>query len=313
MVETWERLIKLFGIRGEQKTFEVGGVKIGGQPGENPTVLIGSIFYRGQKIVKDETDGTFDRKQAEDLINRQDQLAEETGNPCMIDVVGVSEEALRKYLDFVSAHTDVPILLDGGTSANNIAGLQYANESGLIERIVYNSLVPECKQAEIDKIKGVALRSAVLLALNSRDFTARGRVTAIDDLLKRIDSAGIEKPLLDTCVLDMPTLGQACQAIVELKSKYGLPAGCGAHNAVSTWKTLKPKFGGKAVEPCTASADILAIAAGADFILYGPIGTADYVFPAVGMVNAAFAQIAMERGVKIDKTHPRFRVAQFRG
>lgn len=306
-------MINLFGIKGEQKTFEIGGVKVGGQPGLNPTVLIGSIFYRGHRIVEDETSGTFDRGKAEDLINRQEELVDETGNPCMIDVVGVSEEALRNYIDFVSASTDAPILMDGGTAANNIAGLQYVKESGLIDRIVYNSLVPDCRQAEIEKIKEVGLGSAVLLAMNTKDFTARGRVTAIDDLLRKIDGAGIEKPLLDTCVLDMPTLGQACQAIVELKSKYGLPAGCGAHNAVSTWKTLKPKFGQKAVEPCTASADILAVAVGADFILYGPIETADYVFPAVGMVNAATAQIAMERGVRIEKSHPRFRVAQYRG
>ena len=41
-------------FRVEQKRFEIGTVKIGGLPGEHPTVLIGSIFYRGQKILKND-------------------------------------------------------------------------------------------------------------------------------------------------------------------------------------------------------------------------------------------------------------------
>ncbi|MFH2044152.1 MAG: tetrahydromethanopterin S-methyltransferase subunit H, partial [Pseudomonadota bacterium] len=35
----------------EQKTYTIGDVTIGGQPGENPTVLMGSIFYQGHRIV----------------------------------------------------------------------------------------------------------------------------------------------------------------------------------------------------------------------------------------------------------------------
>jgi len=32
-----------------QKIYEIGKVKVGGQPGELPTFLIGSIFWLGQK------------------------------------------------------------------------------------------------------------------------------------------------------------------------------------------------------------------------------------------------------------------------
>ena len=61
----------------EQKTFEISGIKIGGQPGDIPTVLIGSIFYQGHKIVKDEKKGIFNREKAENLINRQDEFSRE--------------------------------------------------------------------------------------------------------------------------------------------------------------------------------------------------------------------------------------------
>ena len=58
----------MFKFETEQKVCEVGGVKFGGQPGEYPTVLIGSIFYAKQRMVKDSMKGDFDKKQAE--INR---------------------------------------------------------------------------------------------------------------------------------------------------------------------------------------------------------------------------------------------------
>jgi len=33
----------MFNLRAEQRVFEVGGVKLGGIPGRNPTVLVGTI------------------------------------------------------------------------------------------------------------------------------------------------------------------------------------------------------------------------------------------------------------------------------
>ncbi len=33
--------------------FDISGIKISGQLGENPTVVIGSTFYKGDKVVLD--------------------------------------------------------------------------------------------------------------------------------------------------------------------------------------------------------------------------------------------------------------------
>ncbi|MFA4934691.1 MAG: tetrahydromethanopterin S-methyltransferase subunit H, partial [Candidatus Methanoperedens sp.] len=41
----------MFKFAREQKVIDIGNVKIGGQVGENPTVLIPTIFYDGHKIV----------------------------------------------------------------------------------------------------------------------------------------------------------------------------------------------------------------------------------------------------------------------
>ena len=55
----------MFKFVNEQKIFEIGGVKIGGDPGKLPTVMIGSIFYHGDKLVKDEKEGIFEKNKAE--------------------------------------------------------------------------------------------------------------------------------------------------------------------------------------------------------------------------------------------------------
>ena len=40
----------------EQLVIDVAGMKMGGQPGEYPTVLAGTIFYGGHNIISDEKD-----------------------------------------------------------------------------------------------------------------------------------------------------------------------------------------------------------------------------------------------------------------
>lgn len=293
----------------EQKQFEIGKVKIGGFPGERPTVLIGSIFYHKQKIVKDETKGEFDREKAEQLIKKQEEFSDKTGNPHMIDVVGSTAEAMRKFLDFVSSVTDIPILLDGVSAGVRIAGLDYVNECGLKNPIIYNSILPEYRKEEIDKIKEVGTKSAVLLAFTTKEFTSEGRIKAIRELLPVVYGAGMENLLVDTAVIDIPTLGMACRAIYELKKEFGLPLGAGAHNAIGTWRGLKTKMGPQATDPSMAVACAITVAAGADFVLYGPIEHADYMFPTIALVDAAYAQLAMERRKFPDKTHPIFKIA----
>jgi tetrahydromethanopterin S-methyltransferase subunit H len=60
----------MFRFEREQIVFDIAGVKVGGQPGEYPTVLIGSIFYDRHKVVSGPVRGHFDRRHAEILINR---------------------------------------------------------------------------------------------------------------------------------------------------------------------------------------------------------------------------------------------------
>jgi len=296
-------------FQAEQKVFQIGKIKIGGIPGERPVVLIGTLFYHGQKIVTNERTGAFDKVKAEELINVQDEMSDKTGNPCMIDVVGVTAEAIENALDFVVNMTDAPILLDSPVVNSRIAGINHAKEVGLTDRVVYNSLMPEATQEELMKIKEAGIRNAVLLAFSLKDFTLDGRLRTASTLLSTSQEIGIDKPLIDTGVLDIPSLGFACQTLFKIKDETGFPVGAGTHNAISTWKGLRKKMGKHALKPCIASAATLAAAVGADFILYGPIEDAKYVLPAIAMVDAAYGQLSLQEGRKPDKAHPLFKIA----
>ncbi|HJN09891.1 MAG TPA: hypothetical protein QF564_14490, partial [Pirellulaceae bacterium] len=133
----------------EQQTFEIGGVRVGGQPGVLPTVLIGSIFYRGHKIFVDEDRDEFDRDEAEKRIHLQEDFSQRTGNPGMLDVVGATPEALQEHLEFAASVTEMPLLIDGTTTDVRLAGLKYVAEAGLADRVVYNSIQPEIDDDEL--------------------------------------------------------------------------------------------------------------------------------------------------------------------
>ncbi len=297
-------------LKSEQKKFTVGKVRIGGVLGENPTVLVGSIFYHKQKSLNfQEETGEFNRNEAEKLIKTQEEFSDKTGLPCMLDVVLPSKKWISLVLDFITSVTDTPMFVDAAAAEIRVAALDYAKKAGILDNCVYNSLNPESKSMEFEKIKETGLKAAVLLAFNTENMTAVGRVEAIKQLLPLANQSGIEKIFIDAAVLDVPTLGSAFKAIFDFKNEFGHPAGCGAHNAIETWKGLKTKMGLQAVKPCSAVANALTIAAGADWILYGPIEDASYVFPAVAMVDAAFAQLLIEKGKMPSTSHPIFKIA----
>lgn len=65
--------------------------------------------------------GEFDREKAEELFKKQEELSDITVNLCTADVVGLSEEAIIKYKDFVADITTPPILIDIATTQVKIS------------------------------------------------------------------------------------------------------------------------------------------------------------------------------------------------
>jgi len=94
----------------------------------------------------------------------------------MTDVVGLSEEAIIKYIDFVADITDTPFLIDSATTQVKISAVKHVVETGLLERAVYNSISAHVKEEELATIRENKLEAAIILAHNPRNVWPEGRI-----------------------------------------------------------------------------------------------------------------------------------------
>ncbi len=293
----------------EQKTWNLHGVAIGGQPGVRPTVMIGSIFYDGCPLVKDERKGEFDRKMAREALEKEGEISHSTGNPRMTDIVGSTSEAMLKYVDFVAEETNSPFSIDGVTADVRIDAAKHVGEVGLADRAIYNSISVKCREEEIEAIKDAGIESAILLCYNPRSPTIGGRLESLEKILELAEEAEIKKPLVDPCILDLPDPGPVSKTIYRIKEKYGLPTGCGAHNAVDQWRKRKAMTP-RAYALSAAVANVFPIMMGADFALYGPIEKAVDIYTACSLADAyvAYSMKADEGMGPGSKEHPLYKI-----
>jgi len=298
----------MFNYSVEQKTYEIFGVKIGGVPGLAPTVMVGSMFHNGHDVVEDPKKGLFDAVEAEKQIRRAEEMTDTTGLPSMVDLVAENSIAARRYLDFVIDASKMPIMMDVVDEEQQVSVLQIVSDMGIMDRIVFNSLNPRTSEKVYSKIAEVGCKSAILLLHNSNYLLSSNKDALLDEMASKAIRAGVQKILVDTVVLDIPTLGLSVNAIQRIKDKYGYPCGCGAHNAISSWKNLRKKYTQSAVTSVLSVTNALPIAAGADFVLYGPMRNAETVYPSIAMINAAYSQLIFEQRKRPDKNHPRYRI-----
>ena len=94
----------MFKFEKEQSVWDFNGTKIGGQPGEYPTVLGASIFYNKHEVVLDDHKGTIDKAKAEALWNRCQVLSDLTGIPHFIQIIAEYGEAFESYIRLVRQH-----------------------------------------------------------------------------------------------------------------------------------------------------------------------------------------------------------------
>lgn len=289
----------------------VCGIPMGGEAGVTPSLLAGSIFFDRQKIVTDPITGQFDRDEAKRLIGFQSRWSEITGNPCCIDVIASTPEAMRNYLDFVTEVFSGPLMVDGTSSEVKIAGIRYLAGKGLSSRIIYNSISLESTPEEFEAIGKCGVKAAVVLLVESIDLSAEGKIrmmTREDGLIPRLKDRGVTDFLIDPGIIDLPSMGVA-REVMEKARELGYLPGAAAHNAISTWGGLQEKIGKEFRKPATSVINALTVAWSGTFVIYGPMALADTVFPAVAMVDAALGQLRMEKGRCPDMSHPLFKLA----
>lgn len=291
----------MFKFKSVQKVYEIGGVKVGGAPWENPPVLIGSIFYHKHKIVKDEKNGEFDREAAEKLIKNVEELSNKTRIPAMLDVVSSSPNAMIRYLEFISNITKMPIAIDALSLETMEAAFKFIRDTGLIDRVIFNSLNARSKDEEFKLLREYNIKSSILLLYTERVVDVDVRLKNLELLLEKAKNYNIVKILIDTFVIDVPSLSAAIRTLIEIKSKYGLPCGAGAHNAISSQrKAFKERFGVDGTKACELASNLATILLGADFLLYGPIESANEIFPAVYTIYTSYRYLGRKKELLIE-------------
>jgi tetrahydromethanopterin S-methyltransferase subunit H len=301
-------VIKLFDFSVKQKSYTIGGTVIGGDPGLTPTVMVGSMFYKGDKTVENRAEGLFREDEAESLLRKAEEMSDSTGLPTMVDLIAENAVAAASYLDFMADATTMPIFLDIVAEDGLMESLQYASEQGMMERIIVNSLNPHSSEQLYEKIMETGCTSSVLLLHSTEHMLTSNKDALVEKLVPKAEAAGVKNLLMDTAVIDIPSLGLATEAIHRIKDKYGYPCGCGAHNAVASWKRLKKKYTVDAVNVAVGVVNALPVAVGADFVIYGPLKNAETIYPAVAMIDAAYSQQMIERRLRPRRDHPRFRI-----
>ncbi|MBE2900241.1 tetrahydromethanopterin S-methyltransferase subunit H [Methanothermobacter thermautotrophicus] len=309
----------MFRFDKEQIVLDIAGTKIGGQPGEYPTVLAGTIFYGGHSIIEDEKAGVFDKDKAEALIKTQEEMSDVTGNPHIVQTFGQTPEAIVKYLEFVGDVTDAPFFIDSTSGEARIAGANYASEVGLEDRAIYNSVNMAADESELEALKETKLSASIVLGFNPMDPTVEGKIGIWEDgagtidkgLLEMAAECGIDKYLMDVAVTPLGQgAGVAVRTSFAVKSKWGYPVGSGIHNVPSAWDWLREykKDHKEAWPVCDVGSNLIQQMAGGDFVLYGPIENAKMAFPACAMADIFISEAAKDIGTEPVEEHPFFKL-----
>ena len=273
----------------KQKSYRIGKYLIGGNPLEKPTALAGTIFYLKQKkIFIDESKGKINKPYAEKLIKDQEEFADKTGLTPLLDVVISYQESIQPILDFVFNIADSPILVDGPYWEIKEPLIKYLIDTGIDNKIVYNTITSSSYDEEFELLSTTNIENFILLPIESQIWTTKARMDVIDDLVEKAISYKFKKNnfLIDTCVIDYTSLGLAMNTIIEVKNKYGYPAGTAGQNLADAWKNLVPRFG-DIKKYVKVVGSIMPLSVGADFLFYGPVQLANIVFPIVEFIKNA--------------------------
>lgn len=300
----------MFSFQTEQKVCEVGGIKFGGRPGEYPTVIVPSIFQKGDRVFEGKRKEGFDRQRATEMVKMCDKLCMETGNPYMADIVGTTGEELKKYIDFYTEATCMPFCVDAWVMKPKLEAAAHCAEKGLLDRMFYNSLTVWEKdlETEIKEIMEIGVKHVLLVAFDPADQMPTGRISGTQKLLDAIDKVGakFESVFVDTSVMNGPATALCSLSNKLIKEKWGFPCASAPSNGSYMWKAAREMWGLKGWSGADAALEALASCFYHDMIFSGPMAGSDRIFPAVAMADSFLATLVYGETRKLPEldNHP---------
>jgi len=295
----------MFSFTKEQKIFDISGFKIGGQPGQYPTVLFGGLFFKGDPDYK------LAEKQIQNMIN----LSQRLGNPAIPDFFIKKEQFIEDILDFIKdvLPDNYPFSVDIIEPELKVCTLKALNERDLLPRTIYNSIHVGITDEERSTLKSNTPEMAIIVTFNPKEKSPDGKIEVLENganltdigLLDIAKNLGIKKTLIDTAALAPgDNSGAAIAAIPVIKEEFGLPAGCAIHNVVEKSRWLNDYGPIKRIVDSSSNINITIF--GGDYAIFGPIEHADTVIPIIAWNDILISEY-MENyfGILPDESHPR--------
>jgi tetrahydromethanopterin S-methyltransferase subunit H len=279
----------------EQKVCDIGGLKIGGQPGENPPLLIASLFQKGDKLVESRKQRKFDRQGAAERIREMERLSDETGVPGIVAMVANTPDEMKAYVDFFVSVSDQPFAIDIWVQKTRLEATRYICEQGLQDRLLYNSITPwdEDISAQVQVMKELGVKHIVVQAFDVEDKTPEGRPKSLRQMLEFVEDSGFESILVDTAVMNLPATAFSLLANSLVKEEFGLPVGGAPSNGTYMWKVSREMWGSRGFVGVDAGIHAISALA-SDFMLYGPMTGTQRIFPAVAAASALLATLVYD-------------------
>jgi len=303
----------MFRFEKEPKTYEIGGVKLGGQPGEYPTIACFSIFQESDRLFdKGSRRKGFNEGRAEELLKTADKLWEETGVAVMADIVASPGEKFNKYVDFVTSASNMPFCIDAIQMKTKLQGAEYCAEKGLLDRMFYNSITvwEEDPKTEIKEMAQIGVKHVLLVAFDAMDQMPTGRISGAQKLLNAIEEVGakFETVIVDTTTLNAPAAAMCGIAGKMIKEKWGFAtASAPSNGSYMEYKRFKEEMWGlKGWGAIDAAVESLSAFFFNDLLFTGPMAGAGRVMPAIALADAFLATAAFDQTKELPKepNHP---------
>ena len=284
----------------EQKVFQIGGIKVGGQPGENPPLLIGNMFQKGDTLLESRKERKFNRKEARARIREMERLSQETGLPGMVAMVANTPDEMKAYIDFFIGVTGMPFAIDIWMPKTRLVAARYVAELGLQDRLLYNSITPwdEDIERQVSELKELGIKHVVVQAFDMEDKGPNGRIKSLKWMLPLVEKGNFESILIDTAVMNLPFTAFSLIANRLVKQEFGLPVGCAPANGTYMWRKSAGEVGRSRFPAVDAAIEAIT-AMGSDFIFYGPMTGTSRVFSAVGAATALLATLSYTEGTPL--------------
>lgn len=267
----------------KQKVCNIGGIRVGGQPGENPPLLIGNMFQKGDRLLENRKERKFNRIEAEQRIRELEAISEKTGIPGMIAMVANSEDEVKAYIDFFIEVTDIPFAIDIWQEKTRLAAARYIAGLGIQNRVLYNSITPwdDDLEGQVSELRELGIKHVVVQVFDMDDKGPSGRTASLNKMLPVIEKGAFDSVLVDTAVMNLPATAFSLIANHLVKKTFGLPAGCAPANGTYMWKKSKADIGQDAFRAMDAGTHAIS-SLYSDFLFYGPMTGTERVFAAAG-------------------------------